>query len=344
MENWIFENNNWLWGLFIIPVLILVFILRQQHKKKQFSKLGTNYKQLIPLKSVGRIIFKNSLILLAFISLIIGLANPQVGVKTSKVKLKGAEIIIALDISNSMKAQDMSPNRLDKAKLEISRLLKYTKSDRVGLIVFAGKAFMNVPLTTDYARFRMYLKSVDTDYISTQGTDISEAIRLASESFTENSKNNKALIIITDGENHEEAALFEAEEASKKGIAIHTIGLGDRKGVPIPFRTRRGLEYRKDSDGNLVVTKLNEQLLNEIATIGKGRYLKAQNSGFGLESIYNDLKQMEKEEFEQKSIVDGEDDFQLYLAIALILLLLEFIILPRKNSYFAKINLNKDIL
>lgn len=344
MENWTFEHIDWLWGLLVLPALVLVFILRKQHKKKQFRKLGANYQEMMPLQSVGRIIFKNSLILLAFVFLIIGLANPQVGVKTSKVKLKGAEIIIALDISNSMMAQDMDPNRLDKAKFEISRLLKYTKSDRVGLIVFAGRAFMNVPLTTDYARFRMYLKSVDTDYISTQGTDISEAITLASESFTENSKNNKALIIITDGEDHEEVAITAAEEANKKGITIHTIGLGDRKGVPIPFRTRRGLEYRKDKEGNLVVTKLNEKLLNQIAAVGKGQYIKAENSGFGLERIYNDLKQMEKEEFEQKSVTDGEDDFQLYLAIALLLLMLEFLIIPRKNSYFAKINLNKNIL
>lgn len=344
MENWVFENSTWFWGLLIIPAFVVLFLGRKIHKNKQLAKLGVNHGQLMPLKSVGRIMFKNILIILAFAMLILGLANPQVGVKTEKVKLKGAEIIVALDISNSMKAQDMSPDRLEKAKIEISRLLKYTKSDRVGLIVFAGRAFMNVPLTTDYSRFRMYLKSVDTDYISTQGTDISEAITLATESFTENSKNNKALIIITDGEDHEQAAIDAAKEAAEKGISIHTIGLGDKKGVPIPFRTRRGIEYRKDKEGNLVVTKLNENLLNEIAAVGKGQYIRAQNSGFGLEKIYNDLKQMEKEEFDQKSIVDGEDDFQLYLAIALILLLLEIIILPRKNSYFAKINLTKDIL
>lgn len=297
-------------------------------------------KTLLPEYSASKFLWKNIFLLLAVVCLIIALANPQVGAKIEKVKVKGAEIIIALDVSNSMKAEDIAPNRLDKAKQEILQLLKKMKNDRVGLIIFAGKAFIPIPLTTDYAMIRMYLHSLDTDVISTQGTDISGAIELAMESFSKEEKKDKALIIITDGEDHEDHAVKMAKKAAKMGITVHTIGLGKKEGVPIPVFTRYGKkDFRKDREGNVIVSKLNERLLNEIAKAGKGQYVLANSNDIGLNKIYKQLKGMEKTELKEKTVIDYEDDFQFYLWLALAFLLIEFALLPKKNPFLSRIRI-----
>lgn len=344
MENWRFEHIEYLWALVAVPLLMLLFLIRSIRKKNKLKKLGNSNlrDKLLIGHSGARPVWKNAFLILAFVFLIVGIANPQIGSKMSKVKIKGAEIIIALDVSNSMKAEDITPDRLEKAKLEIAQLLKRIKNDRVGLIVFAGKAFIPVPLTTDYAMIKMYLKGIDTDIISTQGTDMNAAISLAVESFSENDKRSKSVILITDGENHEEDAITAAKEAAEKGITIHTIGLGKKEGVPVPVVNRYGKkEFRKDKEGNVIVSKLNEDLLNEIAAVGKGQYVRASNYGFGLDRIYDQLKKMEKEEFQEKMVADYEDNFQFYLWFALGFLMLEFMILPVKNKFLSRFSLSK---
>ena len=343
MENWKFEYTDAFWVLTLIPVLLLLFIFRNYYRKKKYRLLGPEKirQQLFAASSPGSLIWKNIFILIGLVFLIIAIANPQTGARMDKVKVKGAEIIIALDISNSMKAEDISPSRLEKARQEIIQLLNKVRGDRVGLIIFAGKAFYPVPLTTDYAVIKMYLRGIDTDIISTQGTDIGGALKMAMKSFSEDKKSDKAIILITDGENHEENAVDIARQASEAGISVHTIGLGRKEGVPIPVVNRYGKkEFRKDKQGNVVVSRLNEQLLSEIAASGKGSFVLANNYGIGLDRIYEQLKGMEKTEIKEKMVIDYEDDYQLYLLIALSLLVIELIILPRKNKFLARFKLS----
>ncbi len=343
MENWKFEYTEAFWVLLIIPVLLLLFILRNYCRKKTYRLLGPEHirQQLFAASSPGSLIWKNIIILIGLVFLIIAIANPQTGARMDKVKVKGAEVIIALDISNSMKAEDISPSRLEKARQEIIQLLSKIRGDRVGLIIFAGKSFYPVPLTTDYAVIKMYLRGIDTDIISTQGTDIGGALKMAMKSFSEDKKSDKAIILITDGENHEENAVDIARQAAEAGISVHTIGLGRKEGVPIPTVNRYGKkEFRKDRQGNVVVSRLNEQLLNEIAAAGKGSFVLANNYGIGLDRIYEQLKGMEKTEFKEKMVIDYEDDYQLYLLIALALLVIELMILPRKNKFLARFKLS----
>ncbi len=339
-----FENIDWLWGLAAIPVLSILFFISMKLRKSAVKKLGNNQlmSQLFGMSSGARLIWKFVLYMLAYAAIIVALANPQHGSKLEKVKVRGAEIIIALDISNSMMADDISPNRLEKAKLEINQLLKNLGNDRIGLIVFAGRSFMPIPLTTDYAMVKMYMRAIDTEIISTQGTDIGEAIDLASESFSDDKKRSKALIIITDGEHHEDDIIDKVEALSEKEIVVHTVGLGDPNGVPIPFFDRYGRKtFRKDKEGNVVVTKLNEAMLNEIASVGQGKYIRASNSGLGLKQLYRELKGLDKTDIEEKVVTDYEDQFQLYLWIAIALLFLNEAILPRKNKHFARIKIEE---
>lgn len=343
MENWKFEYTDAFWLLLTIPVLLLLFILRNYYRKKNYRLLGPVHirQQLFAASSPGSLVWKNLIILSGMVFLILAIANPQTSARMDKVKIKGAEIIIALDISNSMKAEDISPSRLEKARQEIIQLLSKIRGDRVGLIIFAGKSFYPVPLTTDYAVIKMYLRGIDTDIISTQGTDIGGALKMAMKSFSEDKKSDKAIILITDGENHEENAVDIARQASEAGIFVHTIGLGKKEGVPIPVVNRYGKkEFRKDKQGNVVVSRLNEQLLNEIAAAGKGSFVLANNYGIGLDRIYEQLKGMEKAEFKEKMVIDYEDDFQFYLLIALVLFVIELIILPRKNKFLARFKLS----
>lgn len=337
-----FENSDWLWALAGIPLLVGVFIVHYYTNKKAYSKLGStrNLSQLFTLRSRSRMIWKSVLLTLAYVALVIALANPQYGTRMEKVKIKGAEILIALDVSKSMLADDIKPSRIEKAKIEIIQLMKQLRNDRIGLIIFAGRAFTPLPLTTDYAMVKMYLRGIDTDIISTQGTDIGAAINIASESFSDDKNKNKALIIITDGENHEEEALDQARALAEKGVSIHTIGLGSTTGVPIPVFNKYGSKsFQKDKEGNVIVTKLNEQILNELAAIGNGQYIKANNSGLGLNALYKSLKGLEKKDLEEKVVTEYEDHFQLYLWIALILIAVEQMILPRKNKILSKVKI-----
>jgi len=337
-----FENIIFIYALAIIPVLILWFIIVLKLRKKALNKFGDSnlLNLLMPNVSMARYKLKFILLNLALIFILVGMANPQIGSKLQQVKRKGVEVIIALDVSNSMLAQDIKPNRLERAKRAISNLIDKLHDDKIGLIVFAGDAFVQLPITTDYSAAKMFLSTINTGIVPVQGTAIGKAIELAENSYSPNNNKNKALIIITDGENHEDDAIKAAEEANKKGIIVNTIGMGLPEGAPIPVKGRFGkIEYRKDKDGNVIVTKLNEETLSQIAMAGGGTYIRANNNSTGLQPIYNKIDKMDKTEFEKQIYSDYEDRFQYFIAIGLFFLLLDLLIVERKNKIFDKLNL-----
>jgi Ca-activated chloride channel family protein len=300
-------------------------------------------QNLFPDVSKTKRIWKFILFLSAFSFVIIGIINPQSGSKLEEVKRKGADLMICLDVSNSMKAMDLQPNRLEKSKQAITKLIDKLEGDRIGVIVFGGEAYVQLPITTDYAASKLFLESINTDMIPTQGTAIGAAINLAVESFGKDEGKNKAILIITDGENHEDDAIKAAEAAAEKGITIHTIGMGSIDGAPIPVY-KNGIRegFRKDKDGNTIMTKLNQQTLQEISAAGKGIFVRATNSDSGLNYVLDAIDKMEKKEFESKIYSDYEDQFQIFIAIALLLLLVETFLTERKSKLYKKLNLFND--
>lgn len=337
-----FENIELLWGLLAIPLFVLLFIFVAKWKQNALKLFGELpiINQLMPEVSKGKPILKLILFSLAYTFLIFGLANPQIGTKLKEVKREGVDLMITLDVSNSMLAEDLSPNRLERAKRAISQLVDRLHNDRIGIIVFGGQAYVQLPITTDYAAAKLFLSTINTGIIPKQGTAIGNAIDLAVESFDFDSKSGKAIIVITDGENHEDDAVASTQKATEKGVVVHTIGMGSAQGAPIPaYRRGQQIDYRKDKEGNTVVTKLNEQMLQEIAIAGNGTYVRATNAQAGLKHIMEKVNKMEKAEFGTKMYTDYEDRFQYFIGIALILLLIEFLISERKSRWLSDIKL-----
>lgn len=337
-----FEHIEFLYGLALLPIFILLFWLMMRWKKKAFSSFGEMkiFARLMPDFSKGRPVTKFVILMLAYTFLIFGIANPQVGSKLEEVERKGIDIMIALDVSTSMLAEDIKPSRLDRAKQSISNLINGLKGDRIGIVIFAGKAYLQLPITTDYAAAKLFLSTISTDIVPTQGTAIGAAIELSINSFDDND-HSKAIIIITDGENHEGDAVEQAKLAAEKGIDIYAIGMGLPEGAPIPVYNKYGNRtgYKEDRQGNTVVTKLNDQMLQQIASAGNGIYVTANNSQVGLDKIFEKIDEMDKTEFESRVFSDYEDRFQYFLAMAVILLILEFMILERKNKWAEKIKI-----
>lgn len=298
---------------------------------------------LMPEASKARPVIKYFLLLLALTSIIIGIARPQFGSQLKNVKREGIEIMIALDVSNSMMAEDIEPNRLERSKRAISQLVDKLSDDKIGLIVFAGEAYTQLPITSDYVSAKLFLNSISTQIVPTQGTAIGAAIDLAAKSFTPQFVGNKVIIVITDGENHEDDALGAAAKAAEQGIVVHTIGLGSPKGALIPDYSNGQKGYKKDSKGNTIVTKLDEQMLQKIAQAGKGMYIRANNTQMGLNALYNEVDKMEKTEMESQVYADYDEKFQYFIGLGLFLILLEFIVLERKNKYLKNIKLFGDI-
>jgi len=277
---------------------------------------------------------------LAFFFLIIAIANPQSGSKLEEVKREGVDLIIALDVSNSMRAEDLSPNRLENAKLAISRLIANLHDDRIGLIIFAGQAYVQLPITTDYEAAKLFLENINSDMISTQGTAIGTAIDLAVSSFDAKSGNSKAIIVITDGENHEDDAIKAAETAAGKGIVVHTVGMGSENGAPIPvYQNGQQSGFRKDNSGTTVITRLDENNLKQIAASGRGTYVRANNSQAGISLIFDQINKMQKKEFGTKIYTDYDDHFQFFLLLALVFFVLEFLINERISKWWVKLDL-----
>lgn len=340
-----FEHSIFLWALILVPVLVLLHILYSKWQVKAKKKLGvlSAVEALIPNQSKLKQRLKFYLFLIAYIFLVIGLANPQIGTKQEDVKMEGLEIMVAIDVSNSMLAEDLSPNRLTAAKLAMERLIERLKNDKIGMIVFAGEAYIQLPLTSDYSAAKLFLQTINTNIVPTQGTAIGAAINLATESFPEEESANRALIILTDGENHEDDAIAAAEEARKKGIKVFTVGMGSPAGSPIPI-IKGGQQngYRQDNDGNTVVSSLNEEMLKEIALAGNGQYVRATNSGAGIPQIIEELSSLEKKEFESKIFTDFEDRYQLFFGLAFLMILIEVILTERKPKWIEKVNLFED--
>lgn len=337
-----FANPEILYLLLIIPVLLIFYWVMTGLRKRALKRFGNPVllKGLMPDASHSKLFVKFMLSLLAMIALIFAMARPQFGSKLQEVKRKGVEIVIALDVSNSMLAEDIQPNRLEKAKRAISRLLSKLENDKVGLIVFAGDAYVQLPITTDYTAAKIFLNTIDPDIVPKQGTAIGSAIDLGIRSFSSESELNKALIIITDGENHEGNALEAVKKASEKGIIVHAIGMGSPEGAPIPVSGRYGSKsFRKDRQGNTVISKLNEKMLQDIALEGNGAYIRANNVEIGLNTIFNEINKMEKKEIESKIYSEYDDQFPWIVGIALFFLVIDAFVLERKNKWLKQLNL-----
>jgi Ca-activated chloride channel family protein len=336
-----FEHTDFLWALLLIPVLIAFFIWMMIWKKRALQRFGdwTIIHRLLPGLSRGRVIAKFILLMIGYGFLIIGIANPQIGSKLVEGERKGIDIMIALDVSNSMLAEDIKPSRLEMSKQAISKLIDNLGNDRLGIVIFAGNAYMQLPITTDYSAAKMFLSNIDTKIVPTQGTAIGEAIEMSEGAF-DNETHSRAIIIISDGENHEDDALDAAKKASEKGIIVYTVGMGLPEGAPIPEYNKYNqmVGYKKDRDGSTVVTKLDEAMLQQIASAGKGVYVRANNSQSGLKTILDEINKLEKTKFESRMFSDYEDRFQYFIALSLILLLIELFIFERKSKWLSKIN------
>jgi len=277
--------------------------------------------------------------LLAVLAGVIILARPQFGSRLEDIRKQGVEVIIALDVSNSMLSEDIQPDRLTRAKQAISRLVDNLDNDKIGLVVFAGDAYTQIPITTDYVSAKMFLSTIGPEMVPKQGTAIGAAISLGAKSFSPGEGKSRAMIIITDGENHEEDPVSAAENAAKQGIIIHTIGIGSTEGVPVPVNTGGKKEYLKDIDGNTVISKLDEDILKKIALSTGGSYVRASNTNIGLDQIFGDIRKMKTQELESTQYTDYNDQFQIFAAFALFLLLADFIVMERKNRRLANIRL-----
>lgn len=337
-----FENSLYLYGLLLIPLLFMMFLLVMRWRKKALNKIAEAglQKYVLPQISKSKMLWKFVFYALAMALLIVAIANPQFGTKLEEVKREGIDVMVALDVSNSMKAQDLLPNRLENAKNSIGRLINNLNDDRIGIIVFAGQSYVQLPITTDYSSAKLFLQSISCDMIPTQGTAIGSAIDLAVESFDPKSMASKAIIIITDGENHEDDAIKAAESAAEKGMTVHTIGMGSETGVPLPVLSNGNvIGYRKDNDGNTIVSKLNANLLKEIAAAGKGVYVQAGKSQSALTVVMNELSKMDKKEYSSKKYTDYEGRFQFFIAAAIVMLMAEMMLSERKSRLLQKLNL-----
>ncbi|WP_142784741.1 vWA domain-containing protein [Changchengzhania lutea] len=336
------EEKIWFWALVIIPVIILWFLALQYWKHRKQNKFADKrlLKRLSPNRSNFKPVLKVVVLSLAFACFAIALVNPKIGTKLETVKREGVDIVFALDVSKSMLAEDIAPNRLEKSKQLITQIINNLASDRVGIIAYAGKAFPQLPITTDYASAKMFLQSMNTDMLSSQGTAINEAIKLAKTYFDDEEQTNRVLIIISDGEDHSEEAVAVAEEAHEEGIRIFTIGVGDVKGGPIPEK-RNGviLNYKKDNQGETVITRLNEETLKNIANEANGVYINGKNTNEVIENIRGILNGMDKTEFEAKQFADFKDQFQWFLGFGIFFLLLDIFLLERKTAWLKKLNL-----
>lgn len=335
-----FAHPDLLYLLIVIPLLVIFYIVTVRHKKKAIAVFGNPdlLSGLMPLLSFKRGALKFVLILIALFFIILGVAGPQFGSKLQQVKKEGVELIIALDVSNSMLAQDIKPDRLEAAKQAISRMVEKLNNDKIGLIVFAGDAYVQLPITTDYSSAKLFLSGISTDIVPIQGTAIGNAIDLATKSFTPNTEASKAIIVITDGENHQDDAVAAAKAAREKGIYVHTIGMGLPQGGPIPEKGNPG-QFMKDGSGNVVISKLDEETLRAIAKAGEGMFVRASNSNVGLTTLLDEINRMDKTLLEERVYSDYSEKYQYFILIGLLFVLLEFIVLGRKNKNLLKINI-----
>ena len=333
-----FEDPIYLWLLVLIPILALVRFVSYRNQKKRLHKFGEPQllKNLMPDVSRFRPSVKFWVLQAALALLILMLARPQMGTKISHEKRTGIETIIALDISNSMRAEDIVPSRLDRSKMMIENLVDHFTNDKIGLIVFAGDAFVQLPITSDYVSAKMFLSSIDPSMMATQGTDIAAAIDMATNSFTQEEGIGKAIIVITDGEDHEGGALQAAEAARKKGMCVFVLGVGSAQGAPIPIPGTG--DYMKDNTGNTVMSALNEDMCRQVAQAGGGAYIHVENNSAAQQRLDNELDKLAKKETSTTVYSDYDEQFQAFGILALLLLILEICILDRRNPLLKRIS------
>ena len=340
-----FENTLFFYAFAIIPICIAIYIWYVYRTKKNLKKLGELglINQLAPDVSKAKKNTKFILFIIGISFLILGICNLQTGSKMKDVKREGADIMVCLDVSNSMLAQDLTPNRLERSKIAIENMVNKLQGDRLGIIVFAGEAYVQLPITTDYSTAKLFLDGIDTKIVPTQGTNIADAINKAVESFGKDEGKNKAIVVITDGENNEDAkesAVDAAEEASKKNIVIHTIGVGSESGVPIPNIIDGVVSgFKKDNQGNTIVTKLDPKILQDISSATNGVYVQASSADIGLDNILNKISELDKKQLESKMYSDYEDQFQWFLGAAFLFLALESFLSERISKLWKKLNL-----
>lgn len=335
-----FENPAFLYLLIIIPVIIVIRLLEMRKRKLKLKKFGdlSLLKQLMPDVSSSRKSLKFWLMIAALALLIVMLARPQMGTKISQEKRKGIEVIISLDISNSMRAEDVVPSRLDKSKMLVENMVDNFTNDKVGLVVFAGDAFIQLPITSDYVSAKMFLQNTDPSLIATQGTDLAGAIELSSKSFTQQDKVGRAILIITDGEDHEGGAIEAAEKARKNGIRVFVLGVGSTKGSPVPDGNGG---YMKDNSGQEVISALNEEMCKQVAQAGGGAYIHVDNTSLAQRQLNDELTKLQKGDISSVVYSEYDEQFQAVGILVLILLIIEMLILERKDPFFKKIKLFK---
>ena len=330
----VFSQAQYLLLLIIIPLLFVFYGAYLRIRRRRLAKLGDPalVERLMPSASTGKGWLKISLLAAAWFFFTLGLARPQMGARLKEHQSRGIEVMIALDVSNSMLAEDYSPNRLERSKLAISRLVDKLQGDRIGLIVFAGQSFVQLPITADYVSAKIFLNSISTESVPIQGTALAEAITSAARSFSTQSERSRAIILITDGEDHEGDVLKAAQAVAEAGIRLYCIGVGSPQGKPIP----KDGELMKDSNGEIVVSRLDEGTLQEIAGVGGGKYVRAGNSEFGLNPIIEDIRTLDEEEFQSVVFEDFDEQYMYFFGIALLLLIIEMCISdlkPKKRLF-----------
>lgn len=343
-----FAHPDYLYLLLAVPVMIALFLVvrMQSARAKRLFASSELFLRLTEQHSIRKGTVKATLIITAFAMLVVALSNPQVGTRMEEVKQEGVDLYIALDVSKSMLAEDIKPNRLEKAKYEINNLIDRLAGDKIGVIVFSGEAYTQFPLTIDYAAAGLLLDVVDVESVPNPGTAIGSAIAQAMKSFNFEERSSKVLVIMTDGENNSGDAIEQAKAAADKGVRIYTIGLGSASGAPIPVYNANGqqVDFKRDRSGNIVLTKLDENSLQEIASIGKGQYYRATNSQDELDAIYKDINTLEKREFGAKQFTEFDDKFQYFLFAALLLMFIEVILSDKKTEWLAQINPFRGLL
>ena len=332
-----FENPDILLLLLTLPVLITVYVYALIDTRRRIARFGTpaTVRQLMPDSSVRRNHLKFTLLLLTLTLSIFALARPQFGSKLKEVKREGIELMLAVDVSNSMLAEDFAPNRLERTKYSIARLLEGLHQDRVGLIVFAGNAYVQLPITSDYLTARNFVERISPTMVSKQGTAIGAAIDLASNSFSSQSEGSRAVILITDGENHEDNPLAAAERAAALGIKVYVIGMGTPEGAPIKVDG----DFIRDENGDMVVSKLDEATLREIAVLTDGAYIRSSERSMGLAEIIEKIKETERSEFTTVQFEEYDEQYHWLLAVALVLIVLDCIVRDRRNPMFRFLNI-----
>ena len=335
-----FANPHILWLLLLIPIMVVVLMFISHIRKRNLAKFGNiaTLTELMPDISQWRVKIKTLLFLTAVTAVIFAAARPQFGSKLKEQTSQGIEMMLVVDISNSMLAEDFAPNRLDRTRYAIDKLFTTLEQDRVGLVVFAGEAKVQLPITTDYRMARSFVKRISPSLVSVQGTEIGQALKLASLSFSKNRDAGRVMILITDGETHDSAALDAAKQAAEQGIKIFAIGIGTPEGAPVKVDG----EFIKDENDEMVVSRLNEELLQQITAATGGGYIRATNSTFGLEEIVAEIEKLEKGELTSLCFEEYNEQFHWILAIAAVLLLLESLLLPRRNPKLRKFNIFRE--